>query len=140
MIESKRFKEIGFNVAQIGFYLMSIEPSLFNDTELHRNIVSLLSQISLYLNNTINTPIEYQEDKSTAVPTGKHYISKSEAIELYHPLITQYSITQAISKNEVKYIKRGNKYFFESDDLKNWIEAKKSSSTNNYLNTGMKFV
>lgn len=138
MIENKKFKEIGFNVAQIGFYLMSIDGTLFNDTELHRNIVSLLSQVSLYLNDNLGKPLA----STNQIITGneKQYISKAEAIELYHPLITEYGLKQAINKNEIKYIKRGTKYFFSSDDLKKWIDEKKSNNVSNYLNKSIKFV
>lgn len=138
MIENKKFKEIGFNVAQIGFYLMSIDSTLFNDTELHRNIVSLLSQVSLYLNDNLGKPLA----STNQIITGneKQYISKAEAIELYHPLITEYGLKQAINKNEIKYIKRGTKYFFSSDDLKKWIDEKKSNNVSNYLNKSIKFV
>lgn len=138
MIENKKFKEIGFNVAQIGFYLMSIDNTLFNDTELHRNIVSLLSQVSLYLNDNLEKPLA----STNQIITGneKQYVSKAEAIELYHPLITEYGLKQAINKNEIKYIKRGTKYFFERDDLKKWIDEKKSNNVATYLNKSIKFV
>lgn len=138
MIENKKFKEIGFNVAQIGFYLMSIDSTLFNDTDLHRNIVSLLSQVSLYLNDNLGKPLT----STNQIITGneKQYVSKAEAIELYHPLITEYGLKQAINKNEIKYIKRGTKYFFSSDDLKKWIDEKKSSNVKTYLNKSIKFV
>ena len=138
MIENKKFKEIGFNVAQIGFYLMSIDSTLFNDTDLHRNIVSLLSQVSLYLNDNLGKPLT----STNQIITGnqKQYVSKAEAIELYHPLITEYGLKQAINKNEIKYIKRGTKYFFSSDDLKKWIDEKKSNNVKTYLNKSIKFV
>ena len=64
----------------------------------------------------------------------------AEAIELYHPLITEYGLKQAINKNEIKYIKRGTKYFFSSDDLKKWIDEKKSNNVATYLNKSIKFV
>lgn len=138
MIENNKFKEIGFNVAQIGFYLMSIDSTLFTNTELHRNIVSLLSQVSLYLNDNLGKPLA----STNQIITGneKQYVSKAEAIELYHPLITEYGLKQAINKNEIKYIKRGTKYFFESDDLKKWIDEKKSNNVATYLNKSIKFV
>ena len=138
MIENNKFKEIGFNVAQIGFYLMSIDSTLFTNTELHRNIVSLLSQVSLYLNDNLGKPLV----STNQIITGneKQYVSKAEAIELYYPLITEYGLKQAINKNEIKYIKRGTKYFFESDDLKKWIDEKKSNNVATYLNKSIKFV
>lgn len=138
MIENKKFKEIGFNVAQIGFYLMSIDSTLFSDTDLHRNIVSLLSQVSLYLNDNLGKPLTSTNQIITA--HEKQYVSKVEAIELYHPLITEYGLKQAINKNEIKYIKRGTKYFFSSDDLKKWIDEKKSNNVSNCLNKSIKFV
>lgn len=138
MIENKKFKEIGFNISQIGFYLMSIDSTLFTDTELHRNIVSLLSQVSLYLNDNLGKTLVSTTQVSTK--NEKQYVSKAEAIELYHPLITEYGLKQAINKNEIKYIKRGTKYFFESEDLKKWIDEKKSNNTGNYLNKTVKFV
>lgn len=138
MIENNKFKEIGFNVAQIGFYLMSIDSTLFTDTELHRNIVSLLSQVSLYLNDNLGKTLVSTTQVSTK--NEKQYVSKAEAIELYHPLITEYGLKQAINKNEIKYIKRGTKYFFSSDDLKKWIDEKKSNNVATYLNKSIKFV
>ena len=80
MIENNKFKEIGFNVAQIGFYLMSIDSTLFTDTELHRNIVSLLSQVSLYLNDNLGKTLVSTTQVSTK--NEKQYVSKAEAIEL----------------------------------------------------------
>lgn len=138
MKENNKFKEIGFNVAQIGFYLMSIDSTLFTDTELHRNIVSLLSQVSLYLNDNLGKTLVSTTQVSTK--NEKQYVSKAEAIELYHPLITEYGLKQAINKNEIKYIKRGTKYFFSSDDLKKWIDEKKSNNVATYLNKSIKFV
>lgn len=138
MIENNKFKELGFNVAQIGFYLMSIDSTLFNDTDLHRNIVSLLSQVSLYLNDNLGKPLV--PTNQTITGNEKQYVSKAEAIELYHPLITEYGLKQAINKNEIKYIKRGTKYFFSSDDLKKWIDEKKSNNVKTYLNKSIKFV
>lgn len=138
MIENKKFKEIGFNVAQIGFYLMSIDSTLFNDTELHRNIVSLLSQVSLYLNDNLGKPLASTNQIITS--NEKQYVSKAEAIELYHPLITEYGLKQAINKNEIKYIKRGTKYFFESEELKKWIDENRSNNVVTRSNKSIKFV
>lgn len=140
MMKENNFKEVGHNIAQIGFYLMSIDPSLFDDTQLHRNIVSLLSQMSLYLNDNLGKPLVSTIQNTTLINNETQYVSKSEAIEMYHPLITEYSLTQAIKKNEIKYIKRGVKYFFESDELKNWIDENKSTTKHEYLNKSIKFV
>ena len=76
MIDEKTFKNIGYNVAQIGFYLMSINSDLFTDTELHRNIVSLLSQVSVYLNDIVNNKLVIMNQKDNA----KQYLSKSEKL------------------------------------------------------------
>lgn len=138
MIENKKFKEIGFNVAQIGFYLMSIDSTLFANTELHRNIVSLLSQVSLYLNDNLDKPLA--SANAVIVNTERQYVSKAEAIELYHPLLTEYGLKQAINKNEIKYIKRGTKYFFESKDLKKWIDENRSNNVATRSNKSIKFV
>lgn len=138
MIEKNKFKEIGFNVAQIGFYLMSIDSTLFANTELHRNIVSLLSQVSLYLNDNLDKPLA--SANAVIVNTERQYVSKAEAVKLYHPLLTEYGLKQAINKNEIKYIKRGTKYFFESEDLKKWIDENRSNNVATRSNKSIKFV
>lgn len=136
MIETKKFKDIGCNIAQIGFYLMTIDQTIFTDTELHRNIVSLLSQMSLYLNDVMLGKVTKKIDTTAAVAptTSSEYISRKEVVKMYHPLITEYGLTQAINKNELRYIKRGSKYFFEPNEVKKWIEEKSShsNSVSNY--------
>lgn len=136
MINEKQFKNIGFNVAQIGFYLMSINGELFTDTELHRNIISLLSQVSIYLNDTVSNKLVITNQKENT----KQYLSKSELIKLYHPLITEYGLRQAINKNDINYIKQGTKYFFERQDVETWIKGKKSTSKENNTIKSIKFV
>lgn len=136
MIDEKTFKNIGYNVAQIGFYLMSINSDLFTDTELHRNIVSLLSQVSVYLNDIVNNKLVIMNQKDNA----KQYLSKSELIKLYHPLIIEYGLRQAINKNDINYIKHGTKYFFERHDVETWISKKKSNSKDNNAVKSIKFV
>ena len=54
-----------------------------------------------------------------------------------YPLITEYGINQAIKTNDIKYIKRGNKYFFLEVEVKAWIDKKRSD---NYVRNGNKFV
>ena len=129
MITERQFKDLGYSTAQIGFYLMTIDQTIFNDTELHRNIVSLLSQMSLYLNDVMLGKETKQIENTAVVPTSSsEYISRKEVVKMYHPLITEYGLTQAINKNELKYIKRGSKYFFEPNEVKKWIENKSSHS------------
>ena len=136
MIRENKFKEVGYNISQIGFYLMNMDSTLFCDNELNRNIVSLLAQMSLYLNDNLGKPlIELPETAQE-----KKYLSKAEAIELYHPLITEYSLTQAIKKDEIKYLKRGAKYFFSRDELSHWVDEQKSGNNVTGKRTSVKFV
>ncbi len=140
-MNEKQFKEISQTITQIGFYLMNLgDISLFSDTPTHRNIVTLLSQMSLKLNDTMNSKALLLKDTTpvsvTSVKDDK-YITKQQVIEMCHPLITQYGINQAIKTNDIKYIKRGNKYFFLEVDVREWIDRKRSD---NYVRSGNKFV
>lgn len=136
MMKDNKFKEVGYNISQIGFYLMNMDSTLFCDNELNRNIVSLLAQMSLYLNDNLGKPLI----ELTEVTEEKKYLSKTEAIELYHPLLTEYSLTQSIKKNEIKYIKRGAKYFFLKEDLQSWVDDRKLINSNQSIRTTTKFV
>ena len=136
MIRENKFKEVGYNISQIGFYLMNMDSTLFCDNELNRNIVSLLAQMSLYLNDNLGKPLI----ELTETAKEKKYLSKAEAIELYHPLITEYSLTQAIKKDEIKYLKRGAKYFFSRDELSHWVDEQKSGNNVTGKRTSVKFV
>ena len=127
MITERQFKDLGYSTAQIGFYLMTMKPELFVNNDLHRTMVSMLSQMSLYLNDLINN--KTSKDKGESKKSSNiEYISRKEVVKMYHPLITEYGLTQAINKNELKYIKRGSKYFFEPNEVKKWIENKSSES------------
>lgn len=137
MIDEIKFKDMGNSLVQIGAYLMNIDPTLFADTELHRNIVSMLSQLSLYLNDNLGQSLI---KSNVQVVDEKKYLSKAEAIELYHPLITEYSLTQAIKKDEIKYLKRGAKYFFSRDELSHWVDEQKSGNNVTGKRTSVKFV
>ena len=136
MMKDNKFKEVGYNISQIGFYLMNMDSTLFCDNELNRNIVSLLAQMSLYLNDNLGKPLI----ELTETAKEKKYLSKAEAIELYHPLITEYSLTQAIKKDEIKYLKRGAKYFFSRDELSHWVDEQKSGNNVTGKRTSVKFV
>lgn len=136
VIDEEKFKNIGFNVAQIGFYLMSIDSSLFTNTELHRNVVSLLSQVSIYLSDVLNNKIDANSQKITT----KQYLSKSELVKMYHPLVTEYGLRQAINKHSINFIKQGSKYFFERTDIEEWINKKKSGIKDNLNVKNIKFV
>ena len=137
MITENKFKDMGNSLVQIGAYLMNIDPTLFADTTLHRNIVSMLSQFSLYLNDNLGQSLI---KSNVQVIDEQKYLSKTEAIELYHPLLTEYSLTQSIKKNEIKYIKRGAKYFFLKEDLQSWVDDRKLINSNQSIRTTTKFV
>lgn len=137
-IDEIKFKDMGNSLVQIGAYLMNIDPTLFADTELHRNIVSMLSQFSLFLNDNLGQSLI--KSNVQVVDDGQKYLSKTEAIELYHPLLTEYSLTQSIKKNEIKYIKRGAKYFFLKEDLQSWVDDRKLINSNQSIRTTTKFV
>lgn len=131
-MNEKQFKEISQTISQIGFYLMNLgDLSLFNDTPTHRNIVALLLQMSLKLNETIKgNKLLIDSVLSAPTPTTKEekFITKQQVIEMCHPLITQYGINQAIKTNDIPFIKRGSKYFFQEAEVKAWIDKKRSDS------------
>ena len=139
-MNERQFKEISQTITQIGFYLMNLgDMSLFNDTPTHRNIVTLLSQMSLKLDDTMRAKTILVSNTSAPVtPTNEErYITKQQVIDMCYPLITEYGINQAIKTNDIKYIKRGNKYFFLEVEVKAWIDKKRSD---NYVRNGNKFV
>lgn len=140
-MNERQFKEISQTITQIGFYLMNLgDMSLFNDTPTHRNIVTLLSQMSLKLDDTMRAKTILVESNTSApvTPTNEErYITKQQVIDMCYPLITEYGINQAIKTNDIKYIKRGNKYFFLEVEVKAWIDKKRSD---NYVRNGNKFV
>ncbi len=127
-----QFKETSYTITQIGFYLMNLgDIALFNNTEMHRNIVMLLNQMAVNLNANINqssNSIIQQKPTNLITSNGKKYLSKQQVIDMCHPLITDYGLSQAIHTNDIPYLKRGKKYFFLEDDVKEWIDKKKSNS------------
>ena len=137
-----QFKEASYTLTQIGFYLMSMgDTSLFGDTEVHRNIVSLLSQMALYLNHSIEEKKQLSTTSKICSKSNeeKRYITKRQVIELCHPFITEYALTQAIRTNDIPYLKRGSKYFFDELEVKDWI-GKKRNSNGERVRTCQKFV
>jgi hypothetical protein len=144
-MNEKQFKEISFTISQIGFYLMNLgDISLFNDTQIHNNIVVLLSQAAMKLNDAMKakTTVINEISCCNSEKMEEHYISKQQVVEMFHPFITQYSLTQAIHTNSINYLKRGNKYFFLESEVKEWISKKKNNSinTNSVIRTCNKFV
>lgn len=131
------FNQCGNSVAQIGLYLSQIDETQFTNSEVHRNIVNFMSQLSLYLNNKIdNTTIE-PAVLSQASTENNIYLSRKEVIDRYKPLITEYGLSQAIHKNQLQFSKIGNKYFFKIEDVDKWIDNQK---VNNTTHIATKFV
>jgi hypothetical protein len=136
-MKENRFKELGRTVSQIGFYMMTIDESLFQKTELNLNIVSFMSQVSLLLNDILEKRIIKQESSIEEQKVIK-YLSKKDVINKYHPLITKYSLTQAINRKEIPYSKRGSKYYFELKDIEKWINSQKNGAIT--CNNDIKYV
>lgn len=69
-------------------------------------------------------------------PTIKEseYLTKKQVIELYHPLFTEYGLSQAVHKGEVPYIKRGRKYFFLRSDIDKWISQNGQANDKKRIN------
>ena len=96
--------------------------------------------MSLKLDDTMRAKTILVESNTSApvTPTNEErYITKQQVIDMCYPLITEYGINQAIKTNDIKYIKRGNKYFFLEVEVKAWIDKKRSD---NYVRNGNKFV
>ncbi len=136
-MKENRFKELGRTVSQVGFYMMTIDESLFQKTELNLNIVSFMSQVSLLLNDILEKRIIKQESSIEEQKVIK-YLSKKDVINKYHPLITKYSLTQAINRKEIPYSKRGSKYYFELKDIEKWINSQKNGAIT--CNNDIKYV
>lgn len=142
-MNEQQFKQLSATISQVGVYLMNLEDiSLFNDTPLHRNIVTLLSQMALKLEYSMRAKTLLIESASAPPITStnnERYITKRQVVDMCHPLITEYGINQAIKKNDIAFIKRGNKYFFIEEEVKQWID-KKRSYCNDSVRTSNKFV
>lgn len=134
-MKEQQFKDISQTITCIGFYLMNLgNIELFNDTQMHRNIINLLTMITVELNANLEgkpctKSLVLKEDKQMT------YITKQQVIEMCHPFITQYGLNQAIHKNEIPYYKRGNKYFFVENEIVDWINHKKNNSDDNVRNS-----
>lgn len=127
-MKENRFKELGQTVSQVGLYMMSIDETLFQNTEINRNIVSFMSQVSLLLNDVLENKTTKQE-QSVEEKKVSQYLSKKEVVKNYHPLITEYALNQAINKKEISYSKRGSKYYFENKDIEEWINNQKNDKS-----------
>lgn len=128
--------EIGTSLINIGLYLsVHNENDYKNNTQIKENIINYLLQAYLYLReydkseivNNINTSIETQQVE---------YLSRKQVIEMYYPLITDYGLTQLIHTKGFPHIKRGNKYFFNKDEIDKWLKE----NGNEHVNKVVKFV
>lgn len=126
---------LGLSVCQIGTYLMQIDEKHFIDSEVNKDIVKFMIILSIYLNGLLNS--NDNSDNNYAIEENK-YLSRKEVIKKYHPLITSYSLSQAINKKEIPFSKIGNKYFFELKDIEAWINNQKNEI--NTFNSGIKYV
>ena len=131
------FNQCGSSIAQIGLYLSQIDETQFTNSEVHRNIVNFMSQLSLYLNNKIDNATIEPALLQQASTENNNYLSRKEVIDRYKPLITEYGLSQAIHKNELVFSKIGNKYFFKIEDIDKWIDNQK---VNNTTHIATKFV
>lgn len=136
-MRENRFKELGKTVSEVGFYMMSIDETLFQNTEFNRNIVNFMSQVSLLLNDVLENKTTKQE-QSIEKEKIIQYLSKKEVVKNYHPLITEYALNQAINKGQITYSKRGSKYYFEVSDVEQWISDQKNNS--NVQKRNIKYV
>ena len=108
MMNEKSLKNIGYTTSQIGFYLMSMDSTLFQDTEINRNIVTFISQVALLLNDILENKTTSQV-KQLQKEENIKFLSRKDVIQKYHPLITEYALNQAIQKKQISYTKRGTK-------------------------------
>ena len=127
MMNEKSLKNIGYTTSQIGFYLMSMDSTLFQDTEINRNIVTFISQVALLLNDILENKTTSQV-KQLQKEENIKFLSRKDVIQKYHPLITEYALNQAIQKKQISYTKRGTKYYFDNSDIENWINNQRNNS------------
>lgn len=132
------FRDMGSFLIQIGLYLTTKENDTFEKTEIHQNILDFLLQSYLYLNsfNLVSLQNTKVETKETDTKESA-YLSKKQVIELYHPMLTNYALTEAINKNEIPFYKRGSKYFFKENEIKTWLSERQK---NNSITIRKKYV
>lgn len=131
METKNRFKEIGHYLIQSGIYLTTIHDGKFEeDNEIHANIVSFLMQSYLFL-KTYNDklPVENVTKIETCKVNEDPYLSRKDLLEMYHPVLTEYGLTQAIHINGLPFIKRGAKYFFKKSEIEVWLKSRESSKS-----------
>lgn len=130
-----KFKDMSYTIAQIGFYLMSLgDISLYKDSEMHRNIILLLTSMAATLNENMNKGFTKAVNNKDTQLNTEQFLTKKEVIQAYYPLFTEYGLTQAIHKQDIPYHKRGAKYFFKKSEVDAWINnnSKQERSKKNY--------
>lgn len=137
-MKNSQFKIIGNYLIQMGLYLCTIDVKEFEErTEIKDNIINFLMQSYLYLKTYNDTPILVDnKEESLVEKTDEDYLSRKQVLEIYHPLFTEYGLTQAIHTKGLPYIKRGSKYFFKKSEIDDWID----SSNRNFGNKRIKYV
>lgn len=122
-----KFKDMSYTIAQIGFYLMSLgDISLYKDSEMHRNIILLLTTMAATLNENMNKGLTKAVNNKETQLNTEQFLTKKEVIQAYYPLFTEYGLTQAIHKQDIPYHKRGSRYFIKKSDIEAWIENSSS--------------
>ena len=99
--------------------------------DLKDNFCTILAFILLKRNGMLPKAFETSAPIIDQQPTAQEneYLTKKQVIELYHPLFTDYGLSQAVHKGEVPYIKRGRKYFFSRSDIDKWISQNGQADT-----------
>ena len=65
------------------------------------------------------------------------YITRSELLEMYKPILTNYGLNQAIHMENFPHTKVGKKYYFKRDEVDKWLEARSSDKK---ATTSVKYV
>lgn len=129
-----KFKEIGNYLIQIGLYLSTTNVEEFEERkQIKDNAISFLMQAYLYLQSYKELPTLENDSHKEKV---EEYLSRKQVIEIYHPLFTEYGLTQSIHTKGLPHIKRGSKYFFKKSEIDKWLEE----NGNNSVNKTIKFV
>lgn len=91
-----------------------------------------LKQMQISSNESADTKNDSQNGN-----VNDEYITRSELLEMYKPILTNYGLTQAIHMENFPYTKVGKKYYFKKEEVDKWLEARNS---NNKSTTSIKYV
>lgn len=129
MKETNNFKEIGNYLINTGIYLTTKTEAEFDlNSQLHQNIVNMLMQSYVYLTEYSKLREVTNKIECKPEPETEKFLTRREVISIYHPLLTEYGLTQAINTKELQVIKRGKKFFFNKTEIDRWIKEKEDKS------------